>query len=201
LIRKAKADPPTSQALERARILFADACDELRENAKYLARAAVRSGCTASEDDLIQDALLAAMHACLRYDESSGATFATFATARMQGQIYDTWRKHNQFVGRGRAERQAVRIALDSDETRDAVYRLADSRYKDEQREADDRDEVAVISSGLKERTAAIVHEYFHKDRTIRDIASTCGLSDSRVWQILQQARAVMRNAAQLKTA
>lgn len=147
---------------------------------------ALRSRLPAGEEaeDLVGLALLGLVHADRRFDPSRGTAFRTFAIATMRGEILGGIRTMLAQSGRTK-EDPWERVALDD---------IAESFLVEEACPADSYERAVIrcmlarAITALPERERQVIHDYFYAEMTYTQIARRLGLSQTRVYQIKDEA-------------
>lgn len=178
--------------------------EQLVEAHLWLARKIARSYCIRSRrhhayDHAYSDACLGLVQAALRWDPDHGASFRTFATRRMLGQVLDGARESSP-LSRGqykRGERLPDDLPLDATivQNSDVTWgdQIADPRADLDQ--ARWKTEALALLEPLPARERKIMVQ-LALGETMQEIADREGVSESRISQIASRARQRIQVAA-----
>jgi RNA polymerase sigma factor FliA len=139
--------------------------------------------------DMEQAGFIGLMQACERYDESCGASFATFAGYRIRGAIYD-WLRDVRILSRNgnTSPKWCSLDALADDNGDGPLHDITDDRGPSEAEIVSEMDEtIAALTSELPPRDATIARLYYQESLTQAAIGRRIGVSEARVSQIFHE--------------
>ena len=129
----------------------------------------------ATVEDVAQAALVSALEAQGRYDQSKGASFKTFVAYRIKGAIRDEVDRHMRLYVR------------ESYEALEDVH-LAPGHYETPERHALGYEALMSLAKALNrltDREQSVFEMYYREDLFLHEIGSRLGVSEARAGQIL----------------
>ena len=156
-------------------------------------------------EDLIQYGWFGLRDALQSFDESRGVKFATYASRRISGSIWDGLRRVDWVPRQVRDEKSDDVVGMSSMETVAAswddsgVRRIMADFLVDPNGMAgidrvDRNDEIDRILRFVHDRTAkAIIILYYVRGLTMNEIGVSLGVSKSRIWQIHSSAMMIIK--------
>lgn len=145
-------------------------------------------------DDFTSAGMIGLIQAARRFDASRGLSFSTYAIRRIRGSILDDFRSTDMITKHERRSAFHGKRAL--------PHRR---QYYDQKVIARQRDTVDRVGDALRRRlarslvlriqdrrTRSIVEQYYFEDRSALDIATDLQITESRVCQLLGEARKQM---------
>lgn len=162
---------------------------------------------TVQPEDLVQAALFEVHRARRRFDAGRGASFRTFALRRAHFAMLDELRRldHVPRLERARARQEGRRlpqvVSTDADPELAGLLELEDRRSPTQApaQIAAARDGWQRILRLVDRRQAEVLDGYFRRERTLKEIGRECGLSESRICQLLAKALRKLRTGMEAR--
>ena len=163
--------------------------------------------------DLVQQGRIGLMEAARRYDPTSAASFKTFATYRIRGEIIDGLRAHSQgkpdngwnesveSIGErsaGASDSDAVASFVGTVKSLSVAFELATSTGGDPMDATLDENTVWAAVMRLPERERQVCELLYKLDMTMQDIADVMGTSKASVSRLHKRALERMRADGEL---
>jgi RNA polymerase sigma factor FliA len=163
--------------------------------------------------DLIQQGRIGLMEAARRYDPTSAATFKTFATYRIRGEIIDGLRAHSQgrpaeagwnesveSIGEGAASSSGDEVSgfVSSVKALSTAFELATSTGDNPLEESLEKTTLWTAVGRLPERERHVCELLYKMDMTMQDIANLMGTSKASVSRLHKRALERLRLDSQL---
>ena len=177
--------------------------------ARYIAWRAVAQYPPSVFEDTLSDALWGLARADRSFESGNGTSFRYWATQRIWNEVKEGWRRRfGRFPGSGR--RLELRQAyLDREFQSDLHPGLAltmkdfvADRSPDRIQQICDRAEIRdLLTSCLSERDAGFVWEHLALGETLAAIGERAGLTESRISQIIKEAKRKIRALAERRIA
>ena len=156
------------------------------------------------KSDLIQQGRIGLMEAAKRYDRSSAATFKTFATYRIRGEIIDgmrafshgrpnddSWKEITESIGsRNRKSYGSDELGgfISSVHMLSTAFSMAPSTEDDPMDESVEKQTLWEAVSRLPERERRVCELLYQNDMTMQDIADVLGTSKASVSRLHKRA-------------
>jgi len=141
-------------------------------------------------DDLKSAAYMGLVDAAYKYDKNRSATFGTYASWRIKGEINDYLRQ----ISWGKRGQEFQPLSIDVKISDNENVSIGDCLESKPELRADYSDFFEKITKGMSEVAKKVIIEYYVKDRMLKEIASEIGLCVSRTSQILKRCRNLIRS-------
>lgn len=163
--------------------------------------------------DLIQQGRIGLMEAARRYDPTSAATFKTFATYRIRGEIIDGLRAHSQgrpaeagwnesveSIGESASAHAGDEVSgfVSSVKALSTAFELATSTVENPLEESLEKQTLWTAVGRLPERERHVCELLYRMDMTMQDIANVMGTSKASVSRLHKRALERLRLDNQL---
>ena len=198
-----KEQPTSGSSLspERRRAL----ADDHMGLARVVAQTVHRSLRGAIElDDLVAFATVGLLQAASRYDDSKGASFASFAYQRIRGAIYDGIREiaplpTSAYRAARASESPGPNLFVTSlDAHVEAGFQVADPSSPSAEENAERSELCAMLRraiAGLSERERALILAHYFLDKPLRSAGNDLGISKSWASRLHSQAICRLRRS------
>ena len=163
--------------------------------------------------DLVQQGRIGLMEAARRYDPTSAASFKTFATYRIRGEIIDGLRAHSagrpadagwnesvESIGENASSGSSDDVSgfMSSVRALSTAFDLATSTSENPLEESLEKDTLWTAVGRLPERERHVCELLYRMDMTMQDIANLMGTSKASVSRLHKRALDRMRTDPQL---
>lgn len=163
--------------------------------------------------DLVQQGRIGLMEAARRYDPTSAATFKTFATYRIRGEIIDGLRAHSQgrpaeagwnesveSIGESASSHSGDDVSgfMSSVKALSTAFELATSTTENPLEESLEKTTLWTAVGRLPERERHVCELLYKMDMTMQDIANLMGTSKASVSRLHKRALERLRLDNQL---
>ena len=135
-------------------------------------------------EDLLQEGMIGLLEARVRFDESRGVAFSTYATFWIKKNILESVGKESRESGNS----VAYNDALDNNEDLQAPPEL-----EPDSEASNDQEAAALIPEDFPEEEKTVLNLHFNGKKTLNEIAAEMNTSRERVRQIKQKALRRMR--------
>ncbi|MBC7644867.1 MAG: sigma-70 family RNA polymerase sigma factor [Thermoleophilia bacterium] len=164
------------------------------------------------KSDLVQQGRMGLMEAARRYDPTSAASFKTFATYRIRGEIIDgmrafsqnrpaesgSWNESVEAIGEGGGSDDGIGSFISSVQALGMAFNLATSTTENPLEESLEKQALWTAVSRLPERERHVCELLYKMDMTMQDIADVMHTSKASVSRLHKRALERLRTDRQL---
>lgn len=164
------------------------------------------------KSDLVQQGRMGLMEAARRYDPTSAASFKTFATYRIRGEIIDgmrafsqnrpaesgAWNESVEAIGEGAGSGDGIGGFISSVQALGVAFNLATSTTENPLEESLEKQALWVAVARLPERERHVCELLYKMDMTMQDIADVMHTSKASVSRLHKRALERLRQDRQL---